>query len=65
MSIDDMYRVRQVIDCMTCNDNNLDLCHKLLTQEQRNQYAAKYGCICGCECYYCTCKEECDNVDYD
>lgn len=61
MTIDDMYRVRQVIDCMTCSDKDLDLCRKLLTQEQRNQYAEKYGCICGCECKCCKLKEECDD----
>lgn len=61
MTIDDMYRVRQVIDCMTCSDKDLDLCRKLLTQEQRNEYAAKYGCICGCDCKCCKLKEECDD----
>ena len=60
MTIDDMYRIRQIIDCMTCSDKDLDLCRKLLTPEQRNQYAAKYGCICGCECKCCKLKEECD-----
>lgn len=65
MSIDDMYRVRQLIGCIVCNDNDWDLCHKLLTPEQRNEYAAKYGCICGCECKCCKLKEECDNVGDD
>lgn len=60
MSIDDMYRVRQIIGCSICGDNDLDLCRKLLTPEQRNEFAAKYGCICGCECKCCACKEECD-----
>lgn len=58
MTIDDMYRVRQVIDCTVCSDNKLDLCRKLLTREQRNKYAAKYGCICGCDCECCKFKEE-------
>lgn len=61
MTIDDMHRIRQLIDCTVCDDNNLDLCHKLLTQEQRNEYAAKYGCICGCECKCCKDRRECDN----
>ena len=59
MTIDDMYRVRQLIGCVACSDNDLDLCRKLLTPEQRNEYAAKYGRICGCSCKYCKLKEEC------
>lgn len=61
MTIDDMYRVRQIIDCSVCGDKDLDLCRKLLTPEQRNEYAAKYGCICGCDCRCCKLKEECDD----
>ena len=67
MTIDNMYRVRQLIDCIVCSDNDGDLCHKLLTPEQRNEYAAKYGCICKCcDCKCCDCKcclnrRECDD----
>lgn len=61
MTIDDMHRVRQLIDCAVCSDKDLDLCRKLLTPEQRNQYAEKYGCICGCECKHCLNRRECDD----
>ena len=53
MSIDDMHRVRQLITCAVCDDKHLDLCLKLLTAEERNEYAKKYGCICGCDCSCC------------
>lgn len=61
MTIDDMYRVRQLIGCAVCSDKDLDLCRKLLTPEQLNQYAEKYGCICGCECKHCLNRRECDD----
>lgn len=61
MTIDNMYRIRQLIDCAVCSDKDLDLCLKLLTAEERNQYAEKYGCICGCECSHCLDRRECDD----
>lgn len=61
MDIDNMHAIRSLIDCTTCDSKNLDLCHKLLTPKQLNQYAEKYGCICGCECSHCLNREECDD----
>lgn len=33
-------------------DNDL-ICIKYASRELRNEYAAKYGCICGCSCSKC------------
>ena len=60
MTIDDMYHIRQLIDCAVCSNKDLNLCFKLLTAKERNQYAEKYGCICGCECSHCLDRRECD-----
>lgn len=65
MNIDDVYRLRQIVNCSMCANEQIDLCLKLLNAEERNQYAEKYGCICGCKCICCLNKGECENVSDD
>lgn len=47
--------IKQFIDtrCTECARGNLEYCIKHFTQEEREEYAAKYGCICGIRCSEC------------